>query len=245
MLKAERTDKVFEIIKEKKYTTVAELVKRLCYSPATIRRDLTYLERLGLIVKSYGGVSINQMAKPVIIREHENTVDKIKLCKSASQFINDGDTVFIDGTTTTYFLNEYLLKKKNITVVTTNLKLAMFLGENNVKCFVTGGQVHDTIFLSGALSSELIKKMRIDVAFFSCGRVSGSGEVCVGEKFWDFMNVAINKSKKNVLLCDAQKIKEKFSMVFCDLGVFDVVITDGEFSEHVYKKFKNTEFIKV
>jgi len=47
------------ILKKYQYTTVDFLVRELHYSPATVRRDLTYLESLGLVNKSYGGVSIN------------------------------------------------------------------------------------------------------------------------------------------------------------------------------------------
>ena len=49
MFKNERTDRIMEILKENKYTTVEKLVSELHYSPATIRRDLTYLGEIGLV----------------------------------------------------------------------------------------------------------------------------------------------------------------------------------------------------
>ena len=58
MLKNERAERIVEILREQKYTTVQMLVDRLHYSPATVRRDLVYLEGLGLVEKSYGGVSL-------------------------------------------------------------------------------------------------------------------------------------------------------------------------------------------
>ena len=73
MFKDERADKIVEILNKRKYATVDYLVKELHYSPATIRRDLTYLESLGMVKKSYGGVSINDVSRPEIFREHENT----------------------------------------------------------------------------------------------------------------------------------------------------------------------------
>ena len=105
MFKEQRTDKILEIIKENQYVTVDYLVNRLHYSPATIRRDITYLADLGLVKKSYGGVSITG-GKPSIVREHDNISGKVKVCKFSSDFIKDGDVVFIDGATTTYFLEE-------------------------------------------------------------------------------------------------------------------------------------------
>lgn len=243
MLKAQRIDRIFEIIKENKYITVETLVNRLHYSPATIRRDLTHLAKLGLVVKSYGGVSINEQKRPSIIREHENTADKIKLCNSAQSLINDGDAVFVDGTTTTFFLHELLSKKKQLTVVTTNLKLAMTLGESDVKCYVTGGKVHDANFLEGMHCSDLLKKMRFDVAFFSCGIISPDGEVYIYEGFYNFYDTVMERCKKNVLLCDAHKFSDKMKFIYCDLSKFNAVISNGKFNENIQEKFPNVEFI--
>ena len=167
MFKNERTDRIMEILKENKYTTVEKLVVELHYSPATIRRDLTYLAEIGLVRKSYGGVRIEENAKPLIVREHEMHDEKIKICKMAADLINDGDFIFIDGTTTTFFLGEFLELKKDITVMTSNLKLALLLGEKNINCFVTGGKVVDTGMLAGTLADDAVKRLtEIDLCFF-------------------------------------------------------------------------------
>jgi DeoR/GlpR family transcriptional regulator of sugar metabolism len=242
MFKEQRTDKVLDIIRENKYVTVEYLVSRLHYSPATIRRDITYLSNLGLVKKSYGGVSIAG-GKPAIIREHENIAGKVKVCKCASDFVKDGDMVFIDGATTTYFLGEYLLKKKNVTVVTTNIKLAMFLGEHKVECYVCGGRVHDSTMLSGSLVASMIEKFRFDVAFFSVGSINLQGQFAIYEQFWDFMKTAFINSKNNVLLCDSEKISDNEKMYSDNLSVFDTVVCDCKMPNSIYDKFKDIRFI--
>ena len=242
MFKEQRTDKVLEIIREKKYVTVDMLVSLLHYSPATIRRDITYLANLGFVRKSYGGVSIIN-SKPVIVREHDNITEKIEICRKASDLINDGDYVFIDGTTTTYFLGEMLLKKKNVTVVTTNLKLAMFLGEHKVNCYVCSGQVWDSEFLCGVYVSDLIDKMNFDCAFFSVGVLANDGRFSIYEKFSSFMQSAKKHSKRSILLCDSKKIGLEAKRYFGDLNFFDAVISDEQFSNSLVESFPETEFI--
>lgn len=242
MFKEQRTDRILEIIRENKYVTVEQLVNRLHYSPATIRRDITYLANLGLVKKSYGGVSITN-AKPFVIREHENITEKIKMCRFAQKMVNDGDTVFIDGTTTTYFLGEALLNKKNITVVTTNIKLATFLGEHKVNCIVCGGKIYDGIMLGGALTNEIINKMRFDIAFFAVGAVDSDGQFSVSENYWIFMLTAKARAKKSVLLNDKHKFNENLKLCVGDLSFFDSVICDGEFPKGLEKKFLDTDFI--
>ncbi len=242
MFKEQRTDKILDIIRENKYVTVDYLVNRLHYSPATIRRDITYLSNLSLVKKSYGGVSISS-GKPSVIREHENITGKVKVCKVASELINDGDIIFIDGTTTTYFLGEFLLRKKNLTVFTTNLKLAIFLSENKVTCYVCGGKVHDSTMLCGSFVSDLISKVKFDVAFYSVGSINKDGLICVYNDFWDFMKTALKNSSSNVLLCDSEKLKANHKIFISDIGVFNKVICDCKLPDNFYKQFKETEFI--
>lgn len=243
MFKEQRTDRVLEIIREEKYTTVDTLVKRLHYSPATIRRDLVYLANLGVIKKSYGGVSINAAARPYILREHDNTLAKIKICRYAEKLVNDGDTIFIDGTTTTYFLGETLLKKKDITVFTSNLKLAIFLGEHKINCYVCGGKIFDGIMLGGAYTCDLIKKNYFDIAFFAVGGIDDDGQFSVSENYWAFMPTAIAHSKKSILLCDGKKFDVQRRSFVDDISVFDAVISDEMFPERIKTKYDKVEFI--
>ena len=155
MQKQERIEQVLEIIKSRKFCTVDELVEQLHYSPATIRRDLTHLAQRKLVEKSYGGASYIGMWT-LTVREHHRALAKAKLCQTAADLVQDGDAVFVDGTTTTYFLRDILLKKKDLQVVTTNLKLAFELGEKNVTCFLPGGRLCDTAMLGGPLAAETL-----------------------------------------------------------------------------------------
>ena len=244
MFKNERTDKILEILKSNKYTTVEKLVKELHYSPATIRRDLTYLSDMGLVKKSYGGVSIEENSKPLIVREHEMHHEKLKICKVASDLIKDGDFIFIDGTTTTFFLGEFLEHKKDVTVMTSNLKLALLLGEKNVKCFVTGGMVVDTGMLSGTLAHDAVKRLtEIDLCFFSVGNMSDDGNLGVSEPFSAMTAEAVRRAKHSVLLCDSSKMKKSYFVGAFSLSEVDTVISDTELSGDLRERFPDTEFI--
>lgn len=244
MFKNERTDRIMEILKENKYTTVEKLVSELHYSPATIRRDLTYLAKIGLVRKSYGGVRIEENAKPLIVREHEMHDEKMKICKMAADLINDGDFIFIDGTTTTFFLGEFLELKKDITVMTSNLKLALLLGEKNVNCFVTGGKVVDTGMLAGTLADDAVKRLtEIDLCFFSVGSLSDDGNLGIAEHFSSMTAEAVRKAKRSVLLCDSSKMKKSYFVGAFSLSEVDTVISDTELSEDLRSKFPDTEFI--
>ena len=123
MSKHERTEAVLEILRSRSFCTVEELVRKLHYSPATIRRDLTHLAQKGLVEKSYGGATFIG-AKAFSVREHQHTDIKTRLCLAAQELIRDGDYVFVDGTTTTYFLRDVLRKKQKLMLSSKLSKLA-------------------------------------------------------------------------------------------------------------------------
>jgi len=242
MLKAERADMIYELIKKHKHLTVDAIVKMVHYSPATIRRDLTYLARLGVVKKSYGGVSYSG-ARPALVREHENTAGKLLICNKAGEMIKDGDMIFADGTTTSYFLVEAISKKKNVTVVTQNIKLALELGEQRIKCIVLGGILEDTSMLVGAYAVDVVRKMHFDVSFFSVGAINENGETTRTERVREFTSIIMENSRKRVLLCDATKFKNKISISYGDITVYDTIICDQEIPKKMKEKFPNIEYV--
>ena len=71
MYQQERMDQIMKILKENHYVTVDYLVKEIRYSPASIRRDLSLLEKQGLVTRSYGGVTYkDENFSPFRFRQH-------------------------------------------------------------------------------------------------------------------------------------------------------------------------------
>ena len=246
MIKYERADKIMEILGRCKYTTVEQLVKELHYSPATIRRDLTHLENMGLVKKSYGGVCINDTSRPVIIREHENTEEKIKMCRAAAELVSDRSSIFIDGSTTTCFMRDFLEHKKELVVTTSNLKLGIELEAMGIECYTTGGRVVDTNMLAGVYAVDTVSKMNFDMCFFSAESISADGNICDrGELFADLRRTVIKRSKKAVCLCDSNKLGSASFLCLASLGDVDYVISGGEFKPELKERFADTKFITV
>ena len=243
-MKYERADQIMEILSRCKYTTVDHLVKELHYSPATIRRDLIYLESTGLIKKSYGGVCINEVSRPAIVREHENMDAKIRICRTAAELVQEHASVFIDGSTTTYFMSEFLEQNKDIVVTTSNLKLAICLEEKGIECYVTGGKVVDTHMLFGTYAVDTVNRMNFDICFFSAESISEEGMICdKGERFADLRRTVMKRSKKSVCMCDKKKLGSSSFLCLASLKDVDYVISDGVFSPEWVEKFGKTKFI--
>ena len=81
MLEVERFEKIMEYLREKKTAPVNVLAKRLFVSEATMRRDLSELERKGLVKRLHGGAILLDGANqelPLYLRERQNTDAKRK-----------------------------------------------------------------------------------------------------------------------------------------------------------------------
>ncbi len=244
MQKHERIEQVLEMIKSHKFCTVEQLVNELHYSPATIRRDLTHLAQKRLIQKSYGGASFIG-AGTFAEREHQFTTVKARLCLAAGELIRDGDIVFVDGTTTTYYLRDVLIKKQHLTVVTTNLKLAIELCDHGVACFVPGGMLCDTTMLGGSMAAQALEHFCFDIAFLSPGRITHDGRFSIPEVFAGSTRAVLKNTQRCVCLYHKKKFGLHIPYCFGRLGIFDTVISDAEFPAEFKTDFPNTEFILV
>ena len=140
MYQKERMDEIYDILKKNGYVTVKYLVQQLGYSNATVNRDLNVMENQKRIRRSYGGVELSEAKSvPLIFRYHKMKSIKNKMGKAAADLIADGDTVFIDGSTTTECIGRYLTDKKELTVITNNAALVLYLSEYPIRVICLGG----------------------------------------------------------------------------------------------------------
>ena len=244
MLKDQRIDTIMELLRHHKYLSVHFLVNQLHYSPATVRRDICRLEKMGYAKKSYGGICLNEHAKPLIIREHELTNEKGLLCREAAKLINDHETIFIAGSSTTYHLSKFLPEKKDITVVTTDMKLALYLEKMGVRCYCTGGLIRDGMLI-GHLAIETLRQMNYDTCFFSVSGISDDGELTVAsEEFGNLLKEVWKRSCRSICLGDESKLKKRSFYSIGNLQNVSHIISNGKFDKAIIKKFNTTTFIQ-
>ena len=245
MYQSERLDKILKILEENGYTTVKYLTDVLNYSNATINRDLTLLESKKLVKRSYGGVELeSNKSIPLVFRYHKMKNAKMKIAKVAAGLIEDGDTVFIDATTTTQYMGHYLEKKKGITVITNNMALATYLGDIGINVICLGGSIVEAPYmLSGVQTVENAGKLHADKVFFSTAGILDNGKIICDEKYYLLILTMIENSDKSYFLVDKGKINPEGISCLCDLEKIDVVISDIDLKSVLKKEIKNTEFI--
>ncbi len=249
MYQKERVEIITELLKKHGYVTVKFLCDELHYSSATINRDLNYMETQKIIKRSYGGVELlKRRSVPIIFRYNKMRPAKNKIGKVAAKYINDGDTVFFDGSTTTQYISKYITEKKNLTVITNNMALATFLGDYDIKVICLGGELAERpCILLSEVTIENAMKFTADKYFFSTSGISENGHIFSSGLGYILNKIMHKNSKKSFYLVDHDKIFEqpKDLKIFCNLNDVDCVITDYIFSDKTKESAPETDFVEV
>ena len=112
----ERERLILEIMLKEKQVAVKELSRKLYASEPSVRRDLASLEKQGLIRRIHGGAMLNENGSgetkiPFLIRELEESNEKLMIAEKAAAFVNDGDVIFLDASSTSFNMIPFLSSK--------------------------------------------------------------------------------------------------------------------------------------
>lgn len=248
MRQKERVDKILNILKDNGYVNVKYLCDEIGYSKATINRDLNFMEKQKLIVRSYGGVEITENKNvSLVFRYHKMKREKKNICKAAAELVNDGDTIFIDSSSTTEFMSYYIAEKKDVTVITNNMAVVTYLSDfSNIKTICLGGEIVEApSMLGGDLCVANALNYKADKLFFSSYGINENGQIGGGTIYQLLLTVMVKNSDKIIYLADHTKINLPFKNVVLNVEDIDVIISDYDFSEEFKAKGKKTQFIKV
>lgn len=230
---SERTKQILEILLNEKKVTVSDLAKRLYSSEPSIRRDLTFLAKQNLIRRIHGGAIIEENSEsrqkiPFILRELEQSDEKVLMASKAAELVRDGDTVMLDASTSAFNMIPYLAAKNGITVITSGVKALAKLGELGVNTYSTGGHLLPSCqSLVGDDACATIKKYNADIVFFSCRGLSENGmltDLSIEENI--VRKQMLLSSKRSVFLCGSKKFDKTYLHNLCHISEITNIISD-------------------
>ena len=246
MLPSERQQQLLDFLLVKKSATVQQLCRKLYASAATIRRDLSQMERQGLLRRTHGGAAILEGGAgelSIIMRETRQVSEKNRIGELASCFVKDSYTVFLDSSSTACSLVPFLSKSKGVSVVTNGLHCALTLSQRtSCDVFIPGGQLvsrSNSVVGSDALSA--LEGYCADVAMISCSGLSlemGVTEPSVEQS--RMKRAMLCRSRTRILLCDHSKLGRAFLSRTCGPEEFDYVITDRKPEEEYLRFYEAT-----
>ena len=239
MYHKEREQEILDILKSSNgFVSTKQLCEGLFASESSIRRDLKSLEARGLVKRSYGGASLANNFSNIVTfnkRTKQNADAKQKIAKKAASFIKDGQIIFLDQSSTAFYLANELIDRSNLTVVTNNIEITMLLANSKIRLISSGGFLSDENrnCLIGGDAQRTFQNIYADMAFFSVKAVSEDGAVtdCASEEVV-VRNAMLNNAAKKVLLCDSSKFGGKAPFKQCNLEDVDILISENDRAQH-------------
>ena len=243
VLTEQRFGKILAIVESRGSVTVAELMKDLKSSESTIRRDLTTLDKEGLLTKVRGGAisktSFATRDDEVKLRRERNTKEKISIGKYAASLIQKNDFVYIDAGTSTDLMLDHI-KEREAVYVTNAVSHAMRLAGIGCKVFLLGGEFkHTTEAIVGEEAILSIEKYNFTKGFFGTNGITEKNGYTTPEvKEAMVKRHAMKCCKECFVLADDSKFGQVSAVKF---GKFEdaVVITNK-----IPKGFKDKKNIK-
>ncbi len=236
MLAEHRRQKILEMIQEEGSARVKALSETFKVSEPTIRQDLEKLEADNHLVREHGGAHIKDISnqvKSLALHHMVNMNKKAAIGAKAAEYIQEGDSIILDAGSTTTEIAKNLLEKKNITVVSNSLNIALLLGSNPfINVIVTGGEFKaPTLSLTGEKAAEFFRQIHTSKLFLAVGAVSING----GLTFPGFADIIVKRAMVNsadeiFLVADSKKIGKTMLASLGGLDLIDHFIVDSEIS---------------
>ena len=220
MIPYERRERILEHLSRVKSATVRELAAELYISEASVRRDIAALEHGGLLIRHYGGVMLCENRNgvvPVSLRDAEHSAAKEEVARRAAALIRDGDTVMMDASSTVRRMLHYLNDRRDVTVITNNLRLFDECQNPSIRLYATGGMYSaENHALVGAGAEQSLRGVSADAVFFSSQGISEDGEITdASEAETALRRVMLARSRRQYFLCDSSKVGVRRLFTLC------------------------------
>ena len=241
MLIAERHTRLKELLSRRGMCDLETLAAELNVSQSTVRRDVEQMEQAGTVRRTHGGViwvgdRVNGGARPYAFDQRMGfQLDAKRLiARAARHLVQPGDTVLIDGGTSTFYLAQEL-HGRAMQLVTNSLPIAnLFLNEESVELILAGGLMYPRYgvllgpMAENALSTIHTKTMFLSVAGVHSGTLYNQNMLLVQAE-----QRMMAQSQQVVLLADSSKFGQQALAQLCGLDQIDIVVTDSAISpEH-------------
>ena len=234
---------IFDKLLNEKRVVVMSLAEEFNVTPMTIRRDLSVLEKQGVITTYYGGASLNEGAasEPSFMLKNKNALDeKMAIAYQASKLVNEGDSIYIDCGTTCYNIGRFL-KNKKMTVLTNSIRsIETIQDKENIDIIIAPG-VYSRLTEATLSSStiEFFNSHHVDKAFITSQGFDIVRGASVPTEMDGKVKEAVQQiSKEKILLIDHTKFGQVFFSVHGLPGDYDMVITDEGIDRETVKKAK-------
>jgi DeoR family transcriptional regulator, fructose operon transcriptional repressor len=232
MLAEERRNHLLELVRTRRFASLPELAEQLAVSESTVRRDLDQLEELGSARRIHGGVLYTGSSPKLPhfdISQPAEWEKKKVIAAAAVKLIEDGDTILLDGGSTTYEMAR-LLVGRPLHVVTTSLPVAnLFASDNNSDLVLIGGNICPRSGVArGPYADRMLSMVRVRKTIFSVAGIHEEGFFNNDLLLVETERAMMQAADEVIVVADSTKLGRKSLTHLCPLkAVHHLVVDDG------------------
>jgi DeoR family transcriptional regulator, fructose operon transcriptional repressor len=234
LLAEERRFRIREILSRERTVTASELIRTLDVTAATIRRDLAALEKEGVLLRSHGG-AVSRTSSTNFQPSYEalgrsNRAEKQAIAREAERLILDGETVFLEGSTTVYELARRLIHRNRLTVITNSPPIVEELQRSqHVSVISTGGELQkDVFYLSGVWAQRALSEIRVDKAVLGVSAIDPTyGISTASQAEAQIKKMILKAARVSIAVADHSKFGNQGFAYVGPITDIDILVTDS------------------
>jgi DeoR/GlpR family transcriptional regulator of sugar metabolism len=231
MLAEPRRRRLLELVTRQGYATLDELVRVLSVSESTIRRDLEVLDLAGSIKRTHGGaIYAGEVRSMPAFDDRTGTAaaEKRAIGHATAALLEDGDTVLLDGGTTTLEVARALIGRR-VQVVTNSLPIAQLLASSpQTDLILIGGYVYPRTGVAlGPLAIATMDSLRVRTAILGAGGIVAEGIYNSNSLLVETERQMMSCGQDVMIVADHGKFGRLALARLCGLGDVDLVVSDS------------------
>ncbi len=241
MLVDQRRSRILEIIEMQGFSALQDLVSEVGVSESTIRRDLEILDRSGQIRRTRGGAAyIGESLTDFDERRHKARTQKQLVARTVSEMIHSGETVLLDGGTTTLEVAKHL-QGKSLQVVTNSLPIVnVLLNQPKIELIQIGGFVYPKTGVAlGALAVEALGRVHARRLIMSVGGITERGLFNSNALLVETERAMMSSAEEVIVVTDSGKLGHAALARLCSLEDVDHMVVDGGISHEWRDKIES------
>jgi DeoR/GlpR family transcriptional regulator of sugar metabolism len=246
--KTKRYKEIIRILSADGKTSIKDFAELLQTSAMTIRRDLTDLEKLGLIDRFHGGAVLSnnrqvaENVKYLFDQELElNRLQKDAIGMKAASLIREGETIAFDIGTTSPFIARHLNPNTRITAICQTYEcLKELYTRKNVDIMLASGHLNrETNVFYSSDGNSFLSRTRSDRVFISPGGIDRKlGLTCYSGADGEIKRILMQSSREVVMIADSTKMGKIWPTHFADFSDFSKIIIDADVSQEYRALFE-------
>lgn len=234
-----RREKILEAVRSNGDVAVSALAEQLCVSPLTIRRDLQYLEDHKLLERFYGGARTSAGQEEE--SRNRKTIRKEKIAKYAAGLVEDGDSIFINTSSTALAMVKYITSR-NVTIITNNANIINEQNPSLATLVLLGGELrYKKGTMVGDFALNNLNHVTAKKSFVGCGGLcpdTGMTTELLNEVHINQLMIE-RVTGASYILADSSKFGNRCSYVSCPPELIENIITDTDIPAGFLKQFRD------